>query len=217
MNSALIHQENCVVGSFSAQEHFLGLIQKIMASNENSHVVLPGKGEIYLFPQSNEYHANVPDMEDFCLAPVSQFRVTILGDARGEVAQGAGKHVSDLLWQAAFHASSGRLIESCSIFNVVQFLRWPNLTRLPKTPNTMRVCALLTRHPMTVMLVHRKLGIEKSELYQIYSAAYCAGLTNIIGYDHQATTQDKAINAAPSELAQERNLFSRLVAKIKGL
>jgi len=215
MNSALLLQENSAGVSFSAQEYFLGITQQIMESRENAHVVLPGKGEVYLFPRSNEYHANVPDMEEFCLTPASQFKVTVLGDARGEVAQGAGRHVSDLLWQAAFHASSGRLIESCSIFNIVQFLRWPNLTRLPKTPNIMRICALLTRYPMTIMLVHRKLGIEKSELYQVYSAAYCAGLTDVVGHDHQVAP--KVIDTVPDEPAQDRSLFHRLFAKIKGL
>ena len=217
MNNASTHQENSADGSFSAREYFLGIAREIMASRENAHIALPGKGEVYLFPRSEEYHANIPDMEDFCLTPASRFKVTVLGDARGEVAPGAGRHVSDLLWQAAFHASGGGLIEGCSKYDVVQFLRWPNLTRLPKTPNTMRICALLTRYPMTIMLVHRKLGIDKKELYQTYSAAYCAGLTNIVGRAGQDAAHDKVAETVAEEPAQQHNLFHSLFAKIKGL
>jgi hypothetical protein len=217
MNSLPVHQENSVEGSFSAQGYFLGIAQGILESFQDAHVVLPGKGEAYLFPRRNEYYASIPDMADFCLAPASQFKVTILEESQTGKQQGAGRQIGELMWQAAFHASRGNLVDSCSRYDVVQFLRWPNLTRLPMTQNTMRICALLTRYPMTIMLVHRKLGIEKKELYQTYSAAYCAGLTSIISRTHQDTSSEAIADTVPDEQVQERSLLRSLFSKITGL
>ena len=109
------------------------------------------------------------------------------------------------------------MIEGSSKFDVVQFRRWPNLTRLPKTPNTMRICALLTRYPMTIMLVHRKLGIEKKELYQTISAAYCAGIANVISHSPQGAANESVEDIALNVPEQKRNLLQSLFSKITGL
>ena len=216
MNAQSLQQEITSEGSFSAQDYFLGIAQDILASGESAHVTLPGKGEVHLFPRLDEYHANVSDMAEFCLAPASQFKVTALGNAVQPQDKGTGNKISHLMWQAAFHASQGAMIEGCSKFDVVQFLRWPNLTRLPKTTNTMRICALLTRYPMTIMLVHRKLGIERKELYQTYSAAYCAGIARIISRTHQDAA-NVAADTVPDEQEQQRSLLRSLFVKITGL
>ena len=217
MNSQPVHQGVSAEGSFSARDYFLGIAQDIVTSLKNVHVALPDKGEIYLFPRRNEYHANVADMAEFCLAPASQFKVTVLNGAPQVLHHGPGLDISGLLWQAAFHASQGLMIEGSSKFDVVQFRRWPNLTRLPKTPNTMRICALLTRYPMTIMLVHRKLGIEKKELYQTISAAYCAGIANVISHSPQEAANESVEDIALNVPEQKRNLLQSLFSKITGL
>ena len=217
MNSQPVHQDIAAEGSFSARDYFLGIAQNIVSSQKNAHVALPNKGEVYLFPSRNEYHANVADMAEFCLAPASQFKVTVLDGAPNVLDQGASLNISDLMWQAAFHASQGAMIEGSSKFDVVQFRRWPNLTRLPKTPNTMRICALLTRYPMTFMLVHRKLGIEKKELYQTFSAAYCAGIVNVISHSPQEAANETVADIVLDLPEQKRNLLQSLFAKITGL
>lgn len=217
MNSLPIHQDITAEGSFSAQGYFLGIAQDIVASRKNVRIALPDKGEVYLFPSRNEYHSNVADMAEFCLAPAFQFKVTILDGAPKAQGQGVGLNINDLMWQAAFHASQGAMIEGLSKFDVVQFHRWPNLTRLPKTPNTMRICALLTRYPMTIMLVHRKLGIEKKELYKTYSAAYCAGIANIISHAYQEAANETVADTVLDMPEQKRSLLHSLFAKITGL
>jgi hypothetical protein len=217
IHSASILQDDTVEGIFSAQGYFLGIAQRILASGRSTRVVLPGRGEVLLFPRRNEYCANVADMADFCLAPAAQFEVTVLDEAAEMAQLDPGRHIGDLMWQAAFHASRGNMIEDCSKLDVVEFRRWPNLTRLPKTPNTMRICALLTRHPMTIMLVRRKLGIERRELYQIYSAAYCAGLVNIISRTSPAAANDAVVDAPAEAPVQERSMLRSLFAKIMRL
>ena len=200
---------------FSPANHLLGIVQGIVASQNEVRILLPGKGEIAIRPARAEYHANAQDLPDFCRADAAEFKVIPLNETAPAYVTGPGRDLKELLWSAAFHASEGRLVEGASKYDVVQFRHWPNLTRLPTTPNAARICALLTRHPTTVMLIHRVLGIDKAEVCQIYSAAHCAGITSTISQTPKASSA--ASEAAPSEPAQERSLFRSLFAKISGL
>lgn len=208
---------------FSATDYFLGIARRAVAFNENTHVVLPGKGEVSLFPSRKEFSATIPDMKEFFLAPAAEFKTTPLG-ASASPASGAARNIGELLWQAAFHASGGRMIDDTTKYDVVQFLSWPNLTRLPNTPNTARICALLTRHPTTIMLVHRKLGIAKEEVYRIYSAAYSAGIASIRNLE--STTHLRAVDSLTAEAdlvaeaaapTEKQGMFYSLFSKISGL
>ena len=206
--------------TFSASDYFLGIAQRIMASGKNTRVSLPGKGEVTLFPRRKLYYTTLADMTEFCLAPSAKFEISELQDE----AAPRGKNIADLLWQAAFHASQGRLLNDCSKFDIVQFNHWPNLPHLPKTPNTMRICAMLTRYPTSIMLAHRRLKIEKDELYRVYCAAYCAGIATIRNLASTVQLRAADIDSAESdEIAEEagktknQGLFRSMFAKISGL
>lgn len=210
---------------FSPGGYFLGLAKRLAASNSNARIALPGKGEVSIFPEQRKYYSNVPDMAEFCQAPASAFEVSSLRKDEDAHQQKMGheKNINELFWHAAFHASQGRLIESSSngetvhIYDVIRFHHWPNLTRLPKTQNTMRICALLTRNPSTIMLVHRKLGIEPKEVYQVYSAACSSGLVNVIS-NHLGQTDTQAdIENVQTEMQQGHGLLRSLFAKISRL
>ncbi len=195
--------------TFSPNDYFLGIAQKVIAAGKNLRITLPGRGEVQLYPERHEYVADIADPAEFFRAPAGEFRSAPLESA----APAHPRHIGELLWQAGFHASRGRLVDGITMFDVVQFRRWPNLPHLPKTANTARICALLTRHPTTIMLAHRLLGIRKDEVYQVYSAAYCAGLAEIVNQNPEA------LPAAGPEAGQSeaRGLFRSLFAKISGL
>ncbi len=210
---------------FSPGSYFLGIAKRLAASNGNARVILPGRGEVNIIPSQRKYFANVPDMAEFCQAPAAAFEVSALKKEEGELLQEMGheKNINELFWQAAFHASQGRLIESSSngesvhIYDVIRFHHWPNLTRLPTTQNTMRICALLTRHPSTIMLVHRKLGIAPREVFQVYSAACSSGLVNVIS-NHLGQTDIQAdIEDGQAAQTHRHGLLHSLLAKISGL
>ena len=99
-------------------------------------------------------------------------------------------------------------MEGCYRDDVVELPHWPNLSRLSMTPNTIRLCALLTRHPTSILLAGRLLKIESPELYQFYSAARCAGLARPV---------NRKAEEPKLEPYRDRNLLSRLVARIAGL
>ncbi len=195
--------------SFAPAAHLLGIVQRIVAARGSARIVLPGRGDVAVFAGRGEYRADVQDMAEFCLAPAAHFEVSTITEAAITAYAGPSRHVRDLLWCAAFHASQGSLVEGCSKYDVVRFRHWPNLTRLPVTQNSARICALLTRHPTTVMLVHHILGIEKKEVYQVYSAAHSAGLVEKGG--------EPVADEAQTQPSQSRGLFRSLFAKIAGL
>ena len=194
------------------EDHLLGIVQRIVASKENTRILLSGKGEITIFPESQEYCANVQDMLDFCRTPAEMFEVSGIGKTALPSSDTA-RNIRELLWQAAFHISEECMVAGCSKYDVVQFRYWPNLTRLPVTPHTARICALLTRHPTTIMLVHRMLGIDKTEVGQIFSAAYSAGIADTLS---RACFEAGATDIQP-EPVKEHGLFRSLFAKISRL
>jgi hypothetical protein len=207
------------VNTFAPADYFLGIAKRAMTSGENVRIALPGEGEIALLPGRGEYHMNVSDMAEFCQAPAALFKTTLLADAN-PAQLGQAKNIKDLFWQAAFHASQGRLVEHrgsgqpVHVYDVVQIRHWPNLSRLPITPNTMRICALLARRPSSIKLVSRKLGIEAEEVYQVYSAACASGVIRVISSNLAQESLDEAESKAQ---LPERGILRSLFAKIAGL
>lgn len=197
---------------FQSGEYLLGIVQHAMTAQENTRIVLPGKGEITILPASGVYYAATQNFIEFCRTPAGQFEVEKFGEVAQPYQHLSKKDIKMLLWQAAFHASQGRLIEGCSIYDVVKFRCWPNLTRLSITPNTARICALLTRNPTTIMLVHRLIGIERAEVYQIYSAASCTGICHKTGKnpDHVSVEDNLKLLQPAKERSLLRSLFSKI-------
>lgn len=193
-------------------------MQRVLDSQDNTQITLADLGDIIVLPQRREYHANVQDMLEFSIAPVASYEIKTLSDVELASISQPGKDIRDLLWQLAFHIYENSLIEHCSENDVVQFTRWPNLTRLPATPNTARICALLTRHPTSIMLIRRILGIDKKEVNRVISAAYSAGIVNTISRGPSVISSEPAIaETVKSEQSQKAGLWNSLFAKISSL
>jgi hypothetical protein len=198
------------VDYFNPEDYLINILRRATANEQDLLVELDGVGEIILLSSRGEYFGFATDMATFCTVPTEQYRITILGPdhLRMPTEKSVGRNIDELMWQAAFHASGGRLMEGCFRDDVVELSYWPNLTRLPLTENTPRIVALLNRHPTSVTFAARLLKVEMEEMYQFYSAARCAGLA-------------RAINRTPEEpkLEPHRNqtLLSALLAKVARL
>jgi len=195
---------------FSPEAYLINILRRGTANKQDLLVELEGVGELILLSSRGEYFAFATDMAKFCTVPIDRYVITIMGAGHQRMPgkDTVGRNIDELMWQAAFHASQGRLMEGCYRDDVVELTYWPNLTRLPLTPNTARISALLNRHPTSVTLAARLLKVELSEMYQFYSAARCAGLA-------------RAVNRTPEEpkLEPHRNqsLLSALLAKVARL
>lgn len=194
-----------VQDTFSADNYLIHIVRRAVKNSQNIHVALPGHGHIAILATDGEYFNHADDIESFCKADSSEFKVAILSKNDCKTAGDIGRNIDDLMWLAGFHASAGRLMDGCYRDDVVELMHWPNLTRLPSTPNTMRIASLLSNYPTSITLALRFLKIDKSEAYQFYTAAHCAGLA-------------RAVNRTPQEpsLKPHRNqaLLSLLLNKI---
>lgn len=195
---------------FSPEEYLINILRRGTANQQDLLIELEGVGEIVLLSSRGEYFGFATDMAEFCTAPIDRYVITIMGPnhQRMPSKESIGRNIDELMWQTAFYASKGRLMEGCYRDDVVELTYWPNLTRLPLTPNTARIAALLNRHPTSVTLASRLLKVDMSEMFQFYSAARCAGLA-------------RALNRTPEEpkLEPHRNqsLLSALLAKVAKL
>ncbi len=198
------------VDYFDPKDHLLEMLRRATANQQDIHLEVAERGELLLLSERGEYFANVPDMTAFLSAPANRAQLTILsaGDHRIPAVEKVGRNIDELMWMAAFYASQGRLMQGCYRDDVVELEFWPNLSRLPHTPNTMRIAALLSRHPTSIFFATRLLKVTPEEMYQFYSAARAAGFA-------------RPINRAPEEpkLEPHRNqsLLAALMNKIAGI
>lgn len=195
---------------FDPQNYLINILRRATANQQDLLIELDGVGEVILLSNRGEYFGFATDMADFCTAPIDRYKLSILtaGHLRQPGPEAIGRNIDELMWQAAFHASNGRLMEGCYRDDVVELAYWPNLTRVPLTENTPRIAALFNRHPTSVTFAARLLKVEMAEMYQFYSAARCAGLA-------------RAVNRTPEEpkLEPHRNqtLLSALLSKVARL
>jgi len=115
------------------------------------------------------------------ISQTNEFKVTVLNEKKLQnYKTGIGRNIDELLWQAGYHASGGRLMEGCNWNDVVKLNYWPNFTRLPTTPNCLRIAALLASQPTTIEYTILSLKVKRKEIYQFYCAARCSGAISTV-------------------------------------
>lgn len=199
------------VSSFSPENYLIHVIKRAVTNAQNLHISLKGVGEIILMSQRGEFFANTDTLPQICSVPVDQLEVSLLenNDVRaGKLVDNIGRNIDELLWFAGFYASDGRLMNGCYRDDVVQLHHWPNISRIPITPNTIRIASLLTRYPTSLVLAKHLLKVDMSELYQFYSAARCSGLARVLNRKPEEPVMKPHRNQA---------LLGKLLNKIAGL
>lgn len=202
--------------SFDPAHCLLGLVQRVLASDQAVMVHVPGIGAIAIVPARREYFTELDEdqLAAFCRAPVATVVTKRFGEAaiqQLEATGTLGRNVDELLWRAALYAAQGRLLKGCVRDDVVLLKAWPNLTRLPSTPNAIRIAALLTRYPTTVSLAHRLLRIPVEEMNEFYSAAHAAGLA--VAVNRKPERNDEEI----IKPHRQRGLLGQLFERVIGL
>ncbi len=203
--------------SFATDDYVIGILLTLPPALEYMKISHPEKGEILLSPKRGEYIARISDAPAFFQADKSVFVVT--EQKEKFPSDMPVKKMENLLWEATLHASQGRLIEGMHKFDVVQFTRWPNLTRVSITPNVMRICALLTRFPSGAQLAQTILGVKAAEIYAVCSAAKVIGIVKQLNRNVQSEADENNeiethVRAPESKSGQ---FLGRLFSKLSGL
>lgn len=203
---------------FRAEDYLVGVIRRAIGEHLDVAVALPGSVGLHIFASRGEYCDDSPNLEALCRTRADRLEMRSVRSDSQATSRTPGRPLAELLWTAGFHASDGRLLEGCFHYDVVRLPHWPNLTRVPITPNTMRICAMLTRHPTSIMVAHRLLKIDATELYRFYSAATCAGLVDVLNRKAEhVSAKDSALEPIePTAPHRSQRLFSLLFAKLVG-
>ncbi len=170
------------IASFEPDHYAVNLVRRAVTNNQDVLLSANGLGTILLLPARGGYWPHVADMRAFCTLAAAhvQVRTVAPNDPLRPLPSNAGRPIRELLWEAAFHASDGRLMAGCYRDDVVELLQWPNMTRLPVTPNSIRMAALFARQPTSLTIARSLLKVEFSELSRFYSAARAAGFAHAV-------------------------------------
>lgn len=87
--------------------------------------------------------------------------------------------LEDLLWVIGYIGYDPEdccFDKGCRAEDVIQLKRWPNLTRLPRSSNSIRLASLFSMRPTSVYLAGRILKVELEEVKRFYNAACSSGL-----------------------------------------
>lgn len=211
--SESIQDESPTTETFDPGEGLVGILWRAIEHNEDILVTLESGAGIVLVPSRGEYVGYASDMSTFCAAEVAQYTVKCLdADYRKqfERSKSLQRCMSELLWQAGFFASKGRLIAGCGRYDVVQLTRWPNLTRVPATPSAMTIAALLSRYPTHISIARRLTGVSGEEINRFCSAAFASRSLKIL-------SRTEAVAKPVLEPHNNRSIFGRVLNRLRSL
>ena len=201
-------------GSFRADDCLLGVINRGRESGCTWGVEVDGAGVVHADFRKGMYQATFRSETDFFIAKPAQATT----EQHSRLVIKDGRPLEELLWKAAFHGSSGRLLEGCHLFDVVELLRWPNFTRLPHATCCLPLCSLLAKRPSSIAFAHRMLRVPPADAMRFYSAARSAGYLRVI-----SAQPDANASSAMSETDEEESINSfsgfwmRLFGRVVGL
>lgn len=173
-------------------------------------------GQIWIDPQHNRYWQQVNDPEAFFATPSSKAGVK---RASPPTMCSPSGPLEELLWDAAFLGSRGRLFDGNSLHDLIELSWWPNLTRVAHFQSTFALCAFLSNRPSTMHLAFRALNVSEREACCFYNAALASGCLNTLKSRSGTAAALKAVDSGDQQ-ARNRDtvpFWSRLFNRISGL
>lgn len=153
-------------------------------------------------------------LNPMCLTPLAEpLRVQMLAQrdlARMKEEPGrlvVSEHADALVWRIAVLTSRGRLPLGTNTDAMLYLRRWPNITRLPHTPEALRVSALLAVRGASLVEAVRLLGIPQRYVFATYTALAALDLITQDG-SHLKRRQRKG--------PKNRTLITRLFRWLSG-
>jgi hypothetical protein len=182
---------------------------------------------IVIFPQSREIWIDSDDQQlrSFCLVPVHSISelgfadadagIMTISPANASKIKEEGRDLSKLqrmdalIWKIALWTSAGRVPEDIDLNRPVYLRNWPNFTRLLVFPNALRIAALLSEQPRSLLDVAETLNVHQQYVFAFFSAARALGLAD------QATRQSESLIAPPPvEPRKNTGLLNKILQRL---
>lgn len=204
-------------GAFSPDEYFLGAAMRAAKPGAGvTRVVHEDLGEVVIDGARARYAAKVPDWVRFCTAPAASLKVSTLRVSM--ISPQDERDLAELLWIAGYHASIGRLPAGSNRHDILKLRHWPNLSRLPSTPDMFRLCALLARRPSSITLAGKLVDVDESTAFRFFSAAQAGGAIEVVSraFDPAAAAREAEQSAQTAETSLS-TMLRQLWNKMTGL
>lgn len=166
-------------------------IREMVLSKENFTVKFQGLVTLVVAGEIGSFFVSNGRIADLLAMPKLKYSMGSLkkGSEEYQKVQTQGRPVSELLWELAFHSSADELLPGCQRSGVMKLVKWPNLTRVERSDNTIRIANLLINRATSIDLASRILEVDKSEMIRFYNAAHYAGLVETVNHKDSDSNQ----------------------------
>ncbi len=118
--------------------------------------------------------------------------------------------IQKFIWNIAVRTSRGRIPEGTSVDELFVLKQWPNLTRLAKVNNSMRISAFWLDQPQSISDIINQLEIPPQDVFTYFSAACATGLIS-----KAKRREDKMLKPDITKVDhQKKGLFSAILRKL---
>ncbi|PHQ23639.1 hypothetical protein CLH62_20380 [Marinobacter guineae] len=211
MDTRTLSNNTTIAGTavfFDPNHYLITSLRRAVANKQNILLSSETHGDLILLASRGEYFFEGPDLPELLQLPAAKCRLRVLSEEESnDYKKAIGRNIDELMWRTVYYTSEGRLMEGYHWNDVVQLDYWPNLTRLPLSPNTFRILALFYKHPTSVYFAARLLKVPMGEMCQIYSAARAAGFARAINRKAEEPRLDPHRN---------QTLLTSLLSKLAG-
>ncbi|MGB1091839.1 MAG: hypothetical protein ACPGYX_06930 [Oceanobacter sp.] len=130
------------------------------------------------------------------------------------ISGGQSRPLAELLWRLGHEIFDQSDFNSADLGlrreDVFRLKKHPNLTRLPRTPNSVRIAMFLASRTTCPALAARYLHVEEPEVMRFYCAASTAGYVNVV-----SRVVTPAMESEP-QIRKGNGLLSRIIEHLKG-
>lgn len=181
--------------------HYLpGVVEALAGKDHDFDIELIGVGHVRIIPQLGRFVSDCPDLALFCGAAAEQYVVRPCHHVELSPDQ-LTRPLEDLLWLAGQCAAKGRRLAGVSDLHPLGLTAWPNLIRLGCSATAIRICALLSRSPVTIPSACRLLSLSQNEVHNVVAAAKAAGVLRIYAARPPSELAELPAPATPSRAA----------------
>ncbi len=205
---------------YDPTNHLQGYIEKAyrLARERNRNVLLEGPWRpIIILSETREIWVEQSHAHLYALAvmPVHSEDVTVRLLEENEMPSehdGSVQPLEAFLWKLAVRTARGRIPAGTDLRAPVSLRHWPNLSRLMPIRHGLRISALWTKQPVSLMETATLLDIAPKYIFSFYSAARALDLIE----QCERNTGEKIPRTPSSQTQEHKGFLSKILARLRG-
>ena len=205
---------------YDPMNHLQGYIEKAyrIAIEQNRNVLLEGPWRpIIIMPETREIWVEQSHAHLYALAvmPVHAEDVTIRVLDEGELPpeqSGSIQPLEPFLWKLAVRTARGRIPAGTDLRAPVSLRHWPNLSRLMPIRHGLRISALWTKQPVSLVETAALLDIAPKYIFSFYSAARALDLIE----QRERGGGERDSKTSSPQTPEHKGFLSKILARLRG-